>query len=180
MSIQITFLQDYRVFKKRETYMFQDGQVNLLVGDQGCGKSSLLDLLAKPDPRIIQVDTGPSQLRTRFFDFERDNPRIRDYGNDPIKFKVSIVAKFSSHGEFVNSIVRSISKLDTDVVLMDEPDMALSIRSMNRLAQALKACPTTIIASAHNPILIGAVERVLSLEHKRWMTAQKFIESHRI
>lgn len=177
--IRVCFLQDYRVFRKGEVYAFQGG-VNLLVGDQGCGKSSMLGLLARPDPRIIHVDTGPDSLRTKFFDFERDNPRIREFSNDPVKFKISLASKWSSHGEFVNRIVDSINDLDADVVLMDEPDMALSIRSMNRLVKVLKACTKTVIASAHNPILINAFEIVLSLEHKGWVTSREFVQLHQI
>ena len=66
---------------------------------------------------------------------------------------------------------------------MDEPDMALSIRSVNKLVKLFKLLirkQNHIICSVHNPILINGFNEVLSLEHKKWMLGSEFINSHNI
>lgn len=44
MITSITFKKDFRTFKEGDTFDFKPG-VNILVGDQGCGKSTLIELI---------------------------------------------------------------------------------------------------------------------------------------
>jgi predicted ATPase len=63
---------------------------------------------------------------------------------------------------------------DNALVIIDEPDMSLSIRSIHKLHKIL-AKTKQIICSVHNPLLVSYVEEVLSLEHSKWMSSQEFI-----
>ena len=65
------------------------------------------------------------------------------------------------------------------LLLIDEPDMALSIRSIYQLHQLLTEVPNQSICSAHNPLLIELVGEVLSVEHGRCMSSVEFIQSHK-
>ncbi len=88
MLKSITFNEDYRkCFKKGEKLTFIPG-VNLLVGDQGTGKSSVFAALAtrntvrpkfkkKGGKQLIEIDCE-GETRTMSFDFEKDNLRTRD------------------------------------------------------------------------------------------------------
>jgi len=87
---------------------------------------------------------------------------------------------FSSHGEASYAISKAVEKFDESLIFFDEPDMALSIRSCNKLVNLFKRLSETkqIIAAVHNPTVIAAFPEVLSLEHHCWMTSDQFIKSH--
>lgn len=175
MLESITFLKDYRVFKEGQMFEFKPG-INLLVGEQGTGKSSLLKLIAEHKRDILDPKTtGDKSIRTRFFDFESNNPRTKSY----IETATDIAIRFVSHGECNNKLLRAISTFDKDVlILMDEPDMALSIRSIHKLYKLLQEMPNQVVCSVHNPLLIELVGEVLSLEHDKWMSSNEFIQLH--
>lgn len=184
----VKFVRNFRCFKTGEEFAFRPG-VNLFVGDQGSGKSSLLNAL-RTHNEVIARETGtgyievvtdvPTELFS--FDFERDNPRVHDdRQSSGGRFMIGVAARFQSHGQFVNAVLRKLPGPATATVLMDEPDMALSIRSVRRLIERFNegaAEGRQIVASAHNPLLIQAFPEVLSLEHRRWMTSEEFIALH--
>jgi predicted ATPase len=189
---EVRFRTDYRCFKRGRTLRLRPG-VNLLVGDQGAGKSSLLNLVrdlsrdqfsAEQARETIEVDAR--RCRAWFFDFERDNLRLQTHLLPGEGTRAQIASMFMSHGETVNSIVGDLPRMvaesaDPSLVLLDEPDMALSPRSVHKLARGLQAVADAggqVVASAHSPILIASQEQVLSLEHKRWLRPQTFLAKH--
>ena len=188
MITTIKFTDDWRCFSKDEQLVFFPG-VNLLVGDQGCGKSSLLTAIRNCGSKLSRGDRGYSEKKqaelvttgvskTYTFDFERDNYRTKGYFDGSIGFHIS--AMYQSHGEVNNCLLEALGVVENSVCFIDEPDMALSIRSVLRLAEILKdlAKPekgNQVIAAVHNPFLIAEFEQVLSLEHRRWMTSEEFI-----
>lgn len=139
MITKITFLQNYRSFKTNDQFEFISG-INLLVGDQGVGKSSLLNLIKNYNKYkdIVVIDCN-KLIKTASLDFEKDNVRIKDriIGNT----KFTIASNFSSHEECNNAILNNT---------------ALSIRSICKLVEKLKKVSNSkqIIASVHNPYLI--------------------------
>jgi len=66
-------------------------------------------------------------------------------------------------------------------MMMDEPDIALSIRSCHKLVDMMKKFEKQghqIIAAVQNPIVIESFPEVFSLEHKmKWMKSEDFIEN---
>jgi len=187
----IHFLKPWRCFKGDEVIPFRAG-VNLLVGDQGCGKSSLfqaIQVLGMKKPgsfHLPQKDSVPAILDYRgesspvfAFDFEQDNFRIKSFFNGAMTFHIG--AMFHSHGEMVMAMINMWLKIDKAmIVLVDEPDMALSIRSCYKLVRAFKHLAELggqVIATAHNPVVIGGFDEVYSLEHQRWMPSSQFIET---
>ncbi len=179
----VEFKKEWRCFKEGNRFKFRPG-VNLLVGDQGCGKSSLFTILRQvaknghkswEDKVTVQYDK--SKLLS--FDFELENPRTRGYFLDDTMSQVA--AMFSSHGESNRFIFATIKTVSDCVLLMDEPDMSLSIRSCKLLALRLKALVkrnSQIIIAVHNMAIIQAFDEVLSLEHRKWMPSAEFIVSH--
>lgn len=80
---EVRFREDYRNFSAGETLTFEKG-VNLLVGEQGSGKSTLITLLrdrvgpkfkAELSHRVMDVVMQPCYVR--WLDFEKDNPRTQ-------------------------------------------------------------------------------------------------------
>jgi predicted ATPase len=181
MIKSVTFNCDWRCFKAGDFFEFKSG-VNLLVGDQGTGKSSLIYLFSqamrlngvKETQRIASIESNFGKIC--LFDFEHDNPRIKGH----IDSTYDIACKFKSHGQTILRILKEIdSPTENETTfILDEPDMALSIRSINKLIASFQNTKHQIIATAHNPFLIQAFPEVLSLEHKCWMGAQTFIASH--
>lgn len=187
---QVSFVADHRCFKKGRTLTFQPG-VNLLVGDQGVGKSTVLQLIyklaskdeweRKDASKVIAVKMGQARCRIVWFDFEKSNPRTLSYLLDEgIGFQVA--SMFASHGETVNQILASIpNNGDPALVLLDEPDTALSPRSAHKLARRFQEIADgghQILAAVHNPIVIASQAKVYSLEHKRWMKSETFLAAH--
>ena len=182
MITSIKFTDDWRCFSKDEKLVFFPG-VNLLVGDQGCGKSSLLAAIRNCGSKLSLGDRGYSEKKqaalvttgvstTYAFDFEHDNYRTKGFFDGAVGFQIS--AMYKSHGEVNNHLLKALSEVKNSVCFIDEPDMALSIRSVLQLAKLLNDLGTPekgnqIIAAVHNPFLIAEFDQVLSLEHRRWM-----------
>jgi predicted ATPase len=183
----ITFLQDFRCFKIGDSFEFRPG-VNLLVGDQGVGKSSLFQAIKNDLPAgysratLVKMEVAIKNVMLHSFDFERDNPRMARQFFDDNRMMAQVVTMFKSHGQTVKAIVGALEQKNPDsVIVMDEPDMALSIRSCYELSASFSKLANKglqIICTAHNPILIASQYEVLSLEHRKWMKSSEFIGSH--
>lgn len=177
----IKFKKDYRVFKTGEEYHFYPNKVNLIVGDQGSGKSSLLRIFTRGKSEYGDVVSVTGDQTTFYYlDFEKDNPRIKGHFQSAFQ----IASHFKSHGETNISIFEKIvnEKFEEPViVIVDEVDMALSIRSCYKLVKMLKKLEKNkhqVIAVVHNPIVIKEFPEVLSIEHKKWMSSMEFVKSH--
>ena len=187
MIASVTFNTDVRgVFTKGERVEIRP--YTLLVGDQGCGKSTMLQELMglikarKEDRggRNIRVENIDPMLKGAYIDFEKDNPRAQGRFRDDLDIGTQVASRFVSHGEVVRSILGTMP--EQTVLLMDEPDGSLSPRSVFWLSRRLQEHVTSggqVITSVHNPILIQEAGEVLSLEHKRWMPGEEFLELHR-
>lgn len=180
----IRFRQDYRCFVPGDVIPFHAG-LNFLVGDQGTGKSTVIQLIREaargkqPAQATIKATTPGKMLS---LDFERELPRGKNYFDDRMSMQFQMASLFSSHGEVVRTILGSLDHPDVvdHLVVMDEPDIGLSPRSCHALGRQFVACVgrgCQVIASIHSPIVMGYADEVLSMEHWRWMTTAEFLES---
>jgi predicted ATPase len=188
MIRKLKFLQDYRCFAAGFAVDFRPG-LNLLVGDQGAGKSSLLNILTKlsrgiesGSGAVAKLTLSPSvkSIAVLSLDLEKDNPRKQS----AVRGMLDVSSHFMSHGETVNlllSHMKKSSRKAPHVFILDEPDMALSPRSIDALAKMFIHCArnSQIIASAHNPWMIAAAGDVYSVEHRRWIPSSEFLDSQR-
>ena len=175
----LRFKTDWRCFKADELFEFRPG-VNLLVGDQGSGKSSLITIfkwtIQSRDEAKRLAEIKGDQILLRIFDFEADNPRVRGY----IKHAADVAMRFQAHGDCVLAVFDVIKDESTrKAFILDEPDMALSVRSIYKVITTLQKTCHQVIAAVHNPLLIQAFPEVLSLEHRRWMASEEFLESQK-
>lgn len=185
----ITFIEDYRCWKAGDSIDFLPG-VNIIVGDQGSGKSSLFSAIkAHQEAEDWKARTGkessirknpikivcPNQLQTYFFDFEKNNLRTLSYFKEGMTM-MQVQMMHRSHGEANLATLAFIKKAGKNsILLMDEPDQSLSIRSILGLTNMLKNVKTQIIAAVHHPYIIEKFDQVYSAEHKQWITGNEFI-----
>jgi len=128
-------------------------------------------------PAIIDFRGDP--IQSFIFDFEHDSYRTKPFFDNDTMFHLNSMHR--SHGEMVVAMFKTLEEIDKPMfVMVDEPDMALSIRSCLRLIRIFKHVAELggqVVATAHNPILIGGFEEVYSIEHKEWMPSQKYIDT---
>jgi predicted ATPase len=186
----VLILKPWRCFSGEEVIQFRPG-VNLLVGDQGTGKSSLFEAIQlrgmkKPkslhlppaDTVPVVIDFQGDAVPVFAFDFERDNYRTKAFFEDDILFHVETMRR--SHGEMVLAMLQRLELIDKKMlVLFDEPDMALSIKSCRRLTRCFNHVADLggqVIATAHNPIVILSYEHVYSVEHGKWLSGKEYVD----
>ena len=184
---EVRFREDYRCFTAGQVLTFEKG-VNLLVGEQGSGKSTLISLLrdrvgtkfkAELSHRVMDVVMQPCYVR--WLDFEKDNPRTQTEIGLHDAFLLGSMSV--SHGQTMLAMLHGLATVLSEtegrtLLLLDEPDMALSIRSVHRLAALLQRAADDghqVIAAVHNPIVIASQPRVLSLDDGVWLASERFI-----
>ena len=142
----------------------------MLRGENGSGKSTLLHSIHyalrgeqvegyvyRLDPQ--EVKTGKSFL----FDAEQHNPRVQlDLFRDQPEMLEFL--KMASHGQVMLSMFQeTFPKLpDGTILLLDEPEMALSTSNQRRILKMLMELVDRksfrIVCATHSPVLIDAPE----------------------
>ena len=190
---KIKIQEDFRNLKKDTEIELKT--LTYLVGEQGCGKSSLLSLLQKNDINYELSDFGKSagSVQSFYFDSEKMNPRIQDMddftnldGTDRgIGVAGGLMSKFQSHGEVLKEYtVNRIKDADDCVLLLDEPEAALSLRNQYKLTKELIKATSKrkvqIIAATHCLALIESVDMVFNMEIMEWVSSKEFIKQSKI
>lgn len=180
MITSITFQTGYQKLFKRGQ-IFELKPFTPVVGDNGTGKSTflqaILEKIQHPDSKTIEITSAGHQLTSyMLMDFEKDNPRMSYDGN-----AFTLLSRFRSHGETNMDVVcNHFSEYKDKLVLLDEPDQALSVRSIIRLKSIFdqmisQGCQ--IIAAIQSETLIKKFDEVLSVEHQKWMKSDEFLKS---
>jgi len=178
----VKFKKDHRkVFKKGQEIFFKPG-INLLVGDQGCGKSSLLQLFRKDNKRVLDetITYVCDVVETLGMDTEKDNPRTLPYFGKDMAAQLNMM--FSSHGQSIYAIMKGIESAKNKLILIDEPEAGLSIRSQVELAGFIKKAIENgcqIVLATHSLVLLTSniVDSVFNMEKMEWENTQDFVDS---
>lgn len=185
----IILKEDYRCLKKG--LEIELNQNTILVGDQGCGKSSLLKLLSKCSDKLGATMTSANTVvKTYYFDTETMNPRVCDMESNystpsgeskGIGMGVALQSHFKSHGETLREFTLDrICDFNDCVVFLDEPESGLSLRNQYKLVkEIIKASSkqnVQFVIATHCLPIISSFLKVYSLEHKQWMDSDDFIQ----
>ena len=138
----------------------------MLEGENGSGKSTLLNSLhcalrgEQVDGYVYRLETGEVKLgRSYLFDAEQHNPRtqLELFKDQPQMLEFLRIA---SHGQVMLSLfTESFPKLPNGtVLLLDEPEMALSVSNQRRILKMLKELVDRkqfrVVCATHSPVLI--------------------------
>lgn len=145
--------------------------VIMLEGENGSGKSTLLHAIAyalrgegiDQYSYTLQKSEKIARENVLLFDAEQHNPRTQPhiFDDDP---KMKEFVETASHGQVMLSLFSKTfpSMPDGTILLLDEPEMALSHSSQRRVLKMLQELADQkqfrIIAATHSPILLGAPE----------------------
>ena len=187
MLHHIKFKKDYRCFQQGDVFYFRPG-INLLVGDQGSGKSTLIQLLRSSAEdsatvaELVSIKADPIPMLSK--DFEKENPRMIQYfGQSGASEMFEVQSRFMSHGQTSMIFINALKQVKGPTfLLVDEPDTALSPRSVLVLAGLFRHVVDKggqVVAAVHNPLLIESVPEVFSLEHRIWIASLEFMISQR-
>jgi len=142
----------------------------MLEGENGSGKSTLLHSIyyaLKGDDvgnYAYKLDLGGLELgNVLLFDAEQHNPRNKPelFADEP---QMREFIETASHGQVMLSLFRETFPAlpDGSVLLLDEPEMALSQSNQRRILKMLKELVDKksfrIIAATHSPHLLSAPE----------------------
>jgi predicted ATPase len=142
----------------------------MLQGENGSGKSTLLHSIhyalrgQQVDGYIYRLDTREVKLGEIYlFDAEAHNPRTNPefFKEDP---RMMEFLSLASHGQVMLSMFRENFPAlpDGTVLLLDEPEMALSVSNQRRILKMLLELVDQkkfrIICATHSPVLIEAPE----------------------
>jgi predicted ATPase len=150
----------------------------MLTGDNGSGKSTLLHSIhcalkgETPDGFIYRLERGDAEPKRVFlFDAEQHNPRTRlDLFEDDPRMREFL--QMASHGQVMLAMFRENfpSLPDGTVLLLDEPEMALSVSNQRRILKMMMELVDRknfrIVAATHSPVLLEAPETyVINLDN---------------
>jgi predicted ATPase len=150
----------------------------MLQGENGSGKSTLLQSILyalrgeKVDGYIYRLDPGKVEVGSTFlFDAEQHNPRTQlDFFKDSPEMVEFLQS--ASHGQVMLSMFQENfpSLPDGTILLLDEPEMALSVSNQRRILKMLLELVDKkrfrIICATHSPVLIEAPETyVINLDN---------------
>ena len=142
----------------------------MLQGENGSGKSTLLHSIyyalrgQSANGYVYKLEPGQVQVgEVYLFDAEAHNPRTNlDYFKDQPQMLEFL--QMASHGQVMLSMFReNFPKLpDGTILLLDEPEMALSVSNQRRILKMLLELVDRkrfrVVCATHSPVLIDAPE----------------------
>jgi len=115
-----------------------------------------------------------------YFDSKRGGTILGD--EIQMDMATAAAATMQSHGQSIFPLLtKSTLGAKETTILLDEPETALSIKSQHKIAKMITdlAKYNQIIIATHSPIIMGIADSVLSLEHRKWMKVEEFLETQK-
>ena len=142
--MKLTFIRDFHPYAKDQSVDINQYAFNLVVGDNGAGKTSLMRLLEKKYLREVRnkyytIDGMKNQAVKKLYSEGFRIPRSPLIDNREDAYRSSLSR--SSHGEAWKKQLDDLEKQINDnmFILMDEPETSLSIESQIELGERLNS-----------------------------------------
>jgi predicted ATPase len=152
----------------------------MLAGDNGSGKSTLLHSIfyalqgQEPEGFIYRLDWGKvTRTQPYLFDAEQHNPRVQlDLFRDNPQMIEFL--QMASHGQVMLAMFRENFPAlpDGTILLLDEPEMALSASNQHRILKMLQELVDhkkfRVICATHSAVLLDSKETyVINLDNHK-------------
>lgn len=181
MIIRIELLEEYRSMKP--FVMEPDPHINLIVGENGSGKSSLMGAMVKDFPEI-KVERNSDKYV--YFDTEKDNPRIQSYQpfnatGEEVAYSLSV--NFNSHGEVMFPILDHMKTFKNRMLFLDEPESGISIRNQIKMCDSIRKAIKNgcqFFIATHSYILIKKFKKVFDLKTYEFMGSEEWLSQFNI
>jgi len=192
MSKEKRHIEKYELIKKFErrnldpmVIYFRPG-MNVIVGENGCGKSTLIKLITDPEfvkeNKVLQKitlskDAKANDVQFMMFDTETQNPRIKGKLEEETA-EYQVLSRFMSHGQTLLPILEHVSNEKNKIIIVDEPESGLSLKSQRRILKAFRKAVGNgcqIILATHSYVIISDVKRVYDMERRVWVNSDSYL-----
>ncbi len=178
-------------------------KITLLVGDNGCGKSTILDAIRshfeiadpsymKRDYRSLEVSPEIAKESVMYFDSHAMDKKFSGTFGDDMNLQLKTMRLSSGQGLLTQMIERGFFKAKKKVIILDEPCRGLSLKKQYLLFEGfMQSCminDNQLILSTHSEVFMRLAKldpcihyscSLFSVEAMRYMTYEEFIESQK-
>lgn len=198
----------FTIFPKDFEVNFK-GNLTVIVGDNGYGKSSLIKFLKPPDvSKLFSFDKTKEELikeafqkyvdnsvnslyfegSPKYFVIEQNLHKNSFIEEQKDKVKNSITGmnvanlwdmQNDSNGENMIDFINSIKMIENGLIVLDEPETSLSIKSQYKIRKILEDLSKNnqIIIITHSTIFMNLCEEVYDFETKQYTPTYTYILS---